>query len=57
MSKHYETNSMYPYSSRAFQRYQEHDERHYGLRNLKVTNKTNKLPSLIDTVELGLRST
>ncbi len=25
MSKHYETNSMYPYSSRAFQRYQEHD--------------------------------
>jgi hypothetical protein len=57
MSKHYETNSMYPFSSRAFQRYQEHHERHYRLRDLKVANKTNKLPSLIDTIELGLGST
>jgi hypothetical protein len=49
-----------PHSSRPFQRYQEHDERHYGLRDLKdlkVANKTNKLLSLIDTIEPGLGST
>jgi hypothetical protein len=57
MSKHYETNSMYHFSSRAFQRYQEHGERRYRLRDLKVANKTNKLPSLIDTIEPGLGST
>jgi hypothetical protein len=39
-----------PYSSRAFQLYQEHDKRHYGLIDLNVTNnktKQNKLPSFI----------
>ncbi len=30
---------------------------HYRLRDLKVANKTNKLPSLIDTREPGLGST
>jgi hypothetical protein len=71
---------MYPYLSRAFQRYQEHGacpntmkptqctsshqelsndtksltKSPIVLRDLKVANKTNKLPSLIDTIEPGL---
>jgi hypothetical protein len=32
----------------AFQWYQEWGKRHYGSGDLKVTNKTNKLPSFID---------
>ncbi len=74
---------MYPYLSRAFQRYQEHGvcpntikptqctsshqelsndtksltKSPIVLRDLKVANKTNKLPSLIDTIEPGLGST
>jgi hypothetical protein len=40
---------MHPYSSRAFQSYQEHDEGHHGLGDLNVTNKqTNKQPSFTD---------
>jgi hypothetical protein len=48
MSKHYETNFVHTLLMRAFQWYQEHGKRHYGLGNLNVTNKTNKLPSFID---------
>jgi hypothetical protein len=32
----------------AFQWYQEWSKRHYGLGDLKVRNKTNKLPSFVD---------
>jgi hypothetical protein len=39
---------MHPYSLRTFQQYQEHSGGQYGLRMLNVTNKTNKLPSLIN---------
>ncbi len=47
-SKHYQTTSMHPYSLRAFQQYQEHSEGNMVWRMLNVTNKTNKLPSLIN---------
>jgi hypothetical protein len=39
---------VHPYSSRAFQWYQEHGKRHHGLGDLNMTNKTNKPPSFID---------
>jgi len=46
--KHYEINSVHTYTTRAFQEYQEHNKRCYGLGDLNiVTNKTNKLPSFI----------
>jgi len=45
-SRHYETTLVHPYSSKAFQWYQEHGKGHRGLENL---NMTNFFPSLIDT--------
>ncbi len=47
-SKHYETTSMHPYSLRASQQYQGHSGGNMVWRILNVTNKTNKLPSLIN---------
>jgi hypothetical protein len=44
--KRYETNWVHPYSSRAFQSDQECNKRHCDLRDLKMTNKQNKLPFL-----------
>ncbi len=41
-SKHYETNSMHPYSTKAFQTHQKCNKRHCGLGDLNVTNKQNK---------------
>jgi hypothetical protein len=43
----YETKPMHPFSSRAFQRYQEHDLKHCSLVDLIIT-KQNKLPCFID---------
>jgi hypothetical protein len=42
MSKLYETNSVDPYSSRAFLWYQEPEKRCHGLGDLNATNKQNK---------------
>ncbi len=43
---------MYMYSQRAYPQYQEHVKRHHGmLEDLNMTNKTNKEPSLIDTLQ------
>ncbi len=42
MSKHYETNFVHPLLVRAFQWYQEHGKRHYGLGELNMTNKQNQ---------------
>jgi hypothetical protein len=42
MSKHYETNFVHPLLIRAFQWYQEHGKRHYGLGELKMTKKQNQ---------------
>jgi hypothetical protein len=47
-SKCHETKLMHTSSSRAFQRYQEHDLKHPGLVNLIVT-KQNKLPCFTHT--------
>ncbi len=41
-SKHYETNSMHPYSTKAFQTHQKCNKRHCGLGDFNVTNKQNK---------------
>jgi hypothetical protein len=41
-SKHYETNSMHPYSPKAFQTHQKCNKRHCGLGDFNVTNKQNK---------------
>jgi hypothetical protein len=41
-SKHYETNLVHPYSLKAFQQYNEHGNKHYGLGDFNMTNKTNK---------------
>jgi hypothetical protein len=41
MSKHYEINSMSPYSLRAFQGYEKGDKR-CDLKNLDTTNQQNK---------------
>lgn len=38
---------MHPYSSKAFQQYQKHDDGHYGLENINVTKKKKNI-SLID---------
>jgi len=48
--KHYETNSVNPYSFGAFQVYQECSKRHCGLGDLTMTNKTNKQPSFIKEI-------
>ncbi len=46
-SKHHVTKPMHPSSSRALQRYQEHNLKHPALVDL-ITTKQNKLPSFID---------
>jgi hypothetical protein len=48
--KHYETNSVNPYSFGAFEVYQECSKRHCGLGDLTMTNKTNKQPSFIKEI-------
>jgi len=47
MSKHYETNSMYLFSSRAFQRYQELDERPYRFERSQ-SGKQNKQTTFLN---------
>jgi hypothetical protein len=45
--KHHGIKPMRPSSSRAFQRYQEHDLRHLGSVDF-ITTKQNRVPSFID---------